>query len=123
LSEIRTDTISAANGTDPVTLTKQSAAKAWVNFNGIGTVAIRESFAVSSITDVSTGIYRANFLSNMSGSYTYSALLGSGSAVYDQGTLQDVSTSSYVGIKVQDGKIDTFIDVSIVSVGILGDLA
>jgi hypothetical protein len=122
LSEIRATTISDAAGTGPIALTKQSAAKAWVNFNGIGTVAIRESFAVSSITDVSTGIYRANFSSNMSSS-SYSSLLGSGSAVYDQGTLQDVSTSSYVGIKVQDGQINTFIDVSIVSVGILGDLA
>jgi hypothetical protein len=34
LSNIRATTISALNGTDPITLTKQSAAKAWVNFNG-----------------------------------------------------------------------------------------
>lgn len=37
------------------------AAKAWVNFNGTGTVAIRESFNVSSITDNGTGNYTANF--------------------------------------------------------------
>ena len=29
MSELRADTISASNGTGPVTLTKQSAAKAW----------------------------------------------------------------------------------------------
>ena len=36
-------------------------AKAWVNFNGTGTVAIRESFNVSSITDNGTANYTINF--------------------------------------------------------------
>jgi uncharacterized protein (DUF2147 family) len=35
--------------------------RAWVNFNGTGTVAIRESGNVSSITDNSTGDYTVNF--------------------------------------------------------------
>jgi len=35
--------------------------RAWVNFNGTGTVAIRGSFNVSSITDNGTGYYRVNF--------------------------------------------------------------
>ena len=66
MSEIRTDTISAANGTDPVTLTKQSAAKAWVNFNGSGTVAIRDSQGVSGLVDNGTGDYTSNFTSSFS---------------------------------------------------------
>ena len=37
--------------------------KAWVNFNGTGTVAIRASFNVSSITDNGTGDYTVNFTS------------------------------------------------------------
>lgn len=36
-------------------------AKAWVNFNGTGTVAIRASYNVSSITDNGTGDYTINF--------------------------------------------------------------
>ena len=36
-------------------------AKAWVNFNGTGTVAIRASYNVSSITDNGTGCYTVNF--------------------------------------------------------------
>lgn len=36
-------------------------AKAWVNFNGTGTVAIRASYNVSSITDNGTGDYTVNF--------------------------------------------------------------
>jgi hypothetical protein len=35
--------------------------KAWVNFNGIGTVAIRASYNVSSITDNGVGDYTVNF--------------------------------------------------------------
>jgi len=35
--------------------------KAWVNFNGTGTVAIRASYNVSSITDHGTGDYTINF--------------------------------------------------------------
>ena len=44
-----------ANGSSPV--------KAWVNFDGTGTVSIRESFNVSSITDNGTGDYTVNFSS------------------------------------------------------------
>ena len=39
--------------------------RAWVNFNGTGTVAIRDSGNVSSITDHGTGQYTANFTTNM----------------------------------------------------------
>ena len=39
--------------------------RAWVNFNGTGTVAIRASGNVSSITDLGTGLYQANFSTAM----------------------------------------------------------
>ena len=41
------------------------ACRAWVNFNGIGTVAIRASGNVSSITDNGTGDYTVNFTTAM----------------------------------------------------------
>ena len=47
-------------GTAPV-----YAARAWVNFNGTGTVAIRASGNVSSITDNATGDYTVNFATAM----------------------------------------------------------
>ncbi len=40
-------------------------ARAWVNFNGTGTVAIRASGNVSSITDGGTGAYTVNFTTAM----------------------------------------------------------
>ena len=39
--------------------------RTWCNFNGTGTVAIRASGNVSSITDGGTGIYTLNFLTNL----------------------------------------------------------
>ena len=64
MSEIRANTISDAAGTGPVTLTKQYAAKAWVNFNGTGTVAIRDSENISSISDNGAGSYSTNYTNN-----------------------------------------------------------
>lgn len=48
---------------------------AWVNFNGTGTVAIRGSGNVSSITDNGVGLYTVNFTNNLS-SANYSVGLG-----------------------------------------------
>ena len=62
-------TISGTNGVtfpDSTSMqTGQQACKAWVNFNGTGTVAIRESYNVSTITDNGTGDYTVNFTTAM----------------------------------------------------------
>ena len=76
MSDIRANTISAANGTDPVALTKQSAAKAWVNINQIGTQAIQDSFNISSITDLNPGRTTVT-LSNSMSNTNYSSVMGS----------------------------------------------
>lgn len=49
-----------ASGSAPI-----YACRAWVNFNGTGTVAIRGSGNVSSITDNGTGDYTVNFTTAM----------------------------------------------------------
>ena len=51
------------------------AARAWVNFNGTGTVAIRASGNVSSITDNGTGDYTVNFTTAMPDA-NYNAVFG-----------------------------------------------
>jgi hypothetical protein len=54
------------------------ACRAWVNFNGTGTVAIRASGNVSSITDNGTGSYTVNFTTAMPDvSYVVEATIGS----------------------------------------------
>ena len=67
-------------------------AKAWVNFNGTGTVAINGSFNVSSITDNGTGDYTVNFTTAMPNA-NYSAVYGSGEGTAGSG----VRTSSSSG--------------------------
>lgn len=55
----------AGTSTVPSETVIAGSAKAWVNFNGSGTVAIRDSFNTSSITDNGTGDYTVNFTSAM----------------------------------------------------------
>lgn len=53
--------------------------RAWVNFNGTGTVAIRASGNVTSITDNGTGDYTVNFTTAMPDvNYSFVATSGSG---------------------------------------------
>ena len=57
-----------------------NACKAWVNFNGTGTVAIRDSYNVSSITDNGVGDYTVNFTKDMSDVNYTAAGMGGGAA-------------------------------------------
>lgn len=70
MSIARFETLQNAAGSKsvPVATVVDGSAKAWVNFNGTGTVAIRAAFNVSSITDNGTGDYTANFTSAISDS-------------------------------------------------------
>ena len=47
---------------------KGQLVKAWVNFNGTGTVSIRDNFNVSSVTDNGTGDYTVNFSNSLESS-------------------------------------------------------
>jgi hypothetical protein len=66
----------------------QGSAKAWVNFNGTGTVAIRASYNVSSITDNGTGQYTVNF-TNAFADTNYTPILAS---------TDDATASTFVNI-------------------------
>ena len=59
MSQLNVDSIKDRTGADQPNIV--GVAKAFVNFNGTGTVAIRSSFNVSSITDNGTGDYTVNF--------------------------------------------------------------
>jgi len=58
--ESQVKTATNATGSAPV-----YACRAWVNFDGTGTVSIRDSENVSSITDNGTGQYLVNFATAM----------------------------------------------------------
>jgi len=56
--------VNAINGVDVQNLASK-VARAWVNFNGVGVVAIRKALNVSSITDNGTGLFVVNFATPM----------------------------------------------------------
>lgn len=59
MSDLRANTLSDLAGTGPATLTKQSAAKAWVH--GDPDASVRDSFNVSSSTDIDVGKYQYDY--------------------------------------------------------------
>lgn len=59
----------------PAPVNPRQLCTAWVNFNGTGTVAIRDSYNVSSVTDNGVGDYTVNFAVAMD-SANYAALSG-----------------------------------------------
>ena len=101
--KVNTDTIQSStagtapvfkdgNGTEVGTL-----CRAWVNFNGTGTVAIRGSFNVSSITDNGTGDYTVNFTTAMTdANYSGVATCRRATAfkIYNNATLLPTSSSA-----------------------------
>lgn len=91
MSTAKFDTLSNLAGTQtvPVATVAQGSAKAWVNFNGTGTVAIRAAFNVSSITDNGTGLYTVNMTTAMP-DVNYSTTVGK------QNTTTSVSAGIFV---------------------------
>jgi len=135
-------TISGTNGVDKVVQTTMNAGvastlnasgsapmyacRAWVNFNGTGTVAINAAGNVSTITDNGTGQYTVNFISPMpdinyslSGTCTATTatstaptfvILSAGGA----GSIPDVKTVSAVKIgSIASNGVDSY-DMSVV---------
>ena len=88
---ITTGTVTTLNTPTGVLATQNGMtgiAKAWVNFNGTGTVAIRSSFNVSSITDNGTGDYTVNFTTAMPNA-NYAVTCG--------GKINDTTTPDNIG--------------------------
>jgi hypothetical protein len=65
MSTIIATTLSNGSVSVPTATVVNGSAKAWVNFNGTGTIAARDSFNVASLTDTGTGAYTVNFTASM----------------------------------------------------------
>lgn len=77
MSTVKVDTLVASDGTSPVTLTKQSAAKVWSYLVGTGTAAVVDSFNISSMSDNGTGDYTNSISSSLSnGNYVITIAYG-----------------------------------------------
>lgn len=104
LSQIETASLSSALVAPTATaLTTASgsapsySARAWVNFNGTGTVAIRASGNVSSITDNGVGDYTLNFATAIAdANYSLSGIYSWVNGVSAGGALTIRNESGYV---------------------------
>ena len=127
-SILRVDTLTDAssNNSTAMSTINQGTAKAWVNLNGTGTIATRDSFNVSSIADQATGDTRVtvssafattNYCTTASGGEnadSYSGGMRAGSCYMVSTTVAGVAMSYQNG-----GAADCVINCS----HILGDLA
>jgi hypothetical protein len=98
-------TQTAGNSTTAVATTAfvraDNNVKAWVNFNGTGTVAIRASYNVTSITDNGTGTYTVNFTTAMAdvnyGATLIGTSVGSVGSTASFLVTEDLATASSYG--------------------------
>ena len=67
MSTLKVNTIQDSSGSNASTTEQinQGRAKAWIHFDGQDTVAIRDSFNVSTLTDNGTGDYTISFTTAM----------------------------------------------------------
>jgi len=118
MSTIKANTLLHSDGstTNPpaIPALDKRMAKAWVNFNGVGTVAINSSYGVSSITDVAVSKYRANFTNAMpNADYAVVAgVLGATSSLYNAIVVSDgqALNTAYVALQcmhISGGTPDT----------------
>ena len=119
MSTAKFDTLSNLAGTQtvPVATVAQGSAKAWVNFNGTGTVAIRASFNVSSITDAGNGQYYVNFTTAMPDANYATNLSGYRAVSWANGGL-NVGLFTTTSVYVQNVENNTSTDTSIMCVSI-----
>lgn len=113
----RTKTALNASGVAPI-----YACRAWVNFNGSGTVSINASGNVSSVTDNGTGDYSINFILSMqdenyaiSGNGQY---INTSNACLIGETTGTVRSVSLINIKTSDSTTGNVVDSPRVSVSV-----
>jgi hypothetical protein len=100
-------------------------ALAWVNFNGTGTVAIRSSYNVSSITDGGVGTYTVNFATALSDvNYSANISLGSTTTANFAPLLEyngTARTTTSLPIITANGVWSAIADCPIVNISVFGN--
>lgn len=102
----------------------QGMAKAWVNFNGTGTVAIRDSFNVSSITDNGTGDYTLNLgvtMGNSNYAVTGSARMDAGGGNYNVGCVTPITSTTTTSQIRTRAVNNSALDCDVICIDIVGD--
>ena len=125
--KIANTSVTVSEGGNATTNTVQGLAKEWVNFNGTGTIASRDSFNTTSITDNATGDYSITIANNMANDdYAHAGNSGGGNgtsagAVYanDQGTARTTTLFRVYTLHANSNTVDT----PTINIIVSGDLA
>lgn len=97
MSTLRVNTIQDTAGSGSPAI--NGLARAWVNFNGTGTVAINASLNVSSITDDGVGLYTINYATALpnaliSGACSTAFAAGNNGAIDSVAQIYDATTTT-----------------------------
>lgn len=105
------------------------SAKAWVNFNGTGTVAIADNLNVASLIDNATGDYTMSFSTNM-GNANYAVASHTGGAGQNVVTNRGSSGTGYTYQTTSSNRVgnrntsdQNWNDFDLITVVFFGDLA
>jgi len=95
--------------------------RAWINFDGTGTISIRSSGNISSISDKGTGTYTINFDTAMPDNqyaFLFSGRSNSSTALRDiQPDANDTISSSSIDVRVET-QAGTEVDISIITMAV-----
>lgn len=92
------------------------AARAWIRFDGTGTISITDSGNVASITDLGTGYYRISWTTAMSSADYCVVGLGRYQGWYGDFRLQLVATTK---IEIETGRSETFTRLDQTAINVL----
>lgn len=124
MSTLKADTIVASDGTSPVTLTKQSAAKSWTNYNQTGNT-VNGSFGISSVTDATGSTFTITYATafdatgNMCPTSTGANSSTAASSQYTNSAVQSTTITHHTGYTAGNAQATTAFNY----VAIHGDLA
>ena len=131
-SELRVNTLKDAAGNNSVGMeyVANGSAKAWVNFNGTGTVAVRDSANITSLSDNGTADYTISYASSLANDdYSISGISANMGSTMSQLWIANsayVSAGSFRMLTLyvsNTGGGGGAADQTFVSVQIMGDLA
>lgn len=125
MSTLKVNTVQDAAGGNGMLISSinEGRAKSWLNMNGTGTIAIRDSFGISSLTDVGTGQYNGNFATpKANANFVAVASAGTITASYSVSIARTNSTTAlYQMIIVTIGTTPTLTDIDCIFSEVLGD--
>jgi hypothetical protein len=124
MSTIVTSNVSDGTLSIPTTYVTNGSAKAWVNFNGTGTIAARDSLNVSSLTDNGTGQYTINLANSLANtSYCVTATKENVTVNSDFGATDDLNNRSASAFLVASIEAGILADSANMNCLLHGDLA